>query len=121
MRACIGRTVLSTWFVGVILRDPPTGSQLCTFVIIASGSARMQVLLSLPAVTPAMVGELEQFLRRSGSGKEQRGALRKLLLLSGEGGQLKALFQGKTTMMTSPTANSDKGEPYTPYRLWDGC
>ena len=114
MRACIGRTVLSTCFVGVIPCDPPTGSQLCTFAIIASGSARTQVLLSLPGVTPAMVGELEQFLRRSGSGKEQRGALKKLLLHSGEGGQLKALLQGKITMMTSQGANGDQGETWSP-------
>ena len=77
----------------------------------------MQVLLSLQGVTPGMMEELEGFLRKSGSGKEQRGALKKLLLHSGEGGQLKALLQGKTTRMMKLKDGGDKSERFLSFFL----
>lgn len=73
----------------------------------------VQVLLSLPGVTPGMVEEMEGVVRGRGSGKEQRGAMKKLLLHSGEGGQLKALLQGKTTRMMKLEDGGDKGERFS--------
>jgi len=66
----------------------------------------VQVLLSLPGMTPSALEQFDGSLKRSGSPKEQRAVFRTLLLGLG-GNQLKALAcQRSTTTITNVSGKS---------------